>query len=126
VMAIINLDYFNVWILACEQQVALLQCVMPMAMKNLTIAQHWHHFVMPLFVKMVIGFKSIDSNQRIMCIYNINYFVCDCKMCHSSCVKGFTFLDVIVGRPKWSNISNNYVIVCHVIFPMWMVKLTCF
>jgi hypothetical protein len=39
-MAIINMDGLNVWIQACEQQAALFQCVMPMIMKNLGIAQH--------------------------------------------------------------------------------------
>jgi hypothetical protein len=27
---------------ACEHQATLFQCVMPMAMENLTIAQHWN------------------------------------------------------------------------------------
>ncbi len=30
----------NVWLQACEQQIALFQHVMPMAMENLTIVEH--------------------------------------------------------------------------------------
>jgi hypothetical protein len=39
-MTIINLDDSNVWFQACEQWVALFQCVMTMAMETLAIAQH--------------------------------------------------------------------------------------
>jgi hypothetical protein len=39
-MAIINMDDLNVWIQACEQQTTLFQCVMPMFMENIAIAQH--------------------------------------------------------------------------------------
>jgi hypothetical protein len=39
-MAIINMDDLNVWIQACEQRATLFQHFMPMAMENLTIAQH--------------------------------------------------------------------------------------
>ncbi len=39
-MAIINMDDLSVWIQACEQCAALFQCVMPMGMESLVIAQH--------------------------------------------------------------------------------------
>jgi hypothetical protein len=40
VMTVINMDDLNVWMHACEHQATLFQCVMPMVMENLTIAQH--------------------------------------------------------------------------------------
>ncbi len=40
-MVIINMDDHNVWIQACEQRATLFQRVIPMAMENLAIAQHW-------------------------------------------------------------------------------------
>jgi hypothetical protein len=39
-MIVINMDHLNVWIHACEQRTTLFQCVMPMTMENLAIAQH--------------------------------------------------------------------------------------
>ncbi len=46
-MVIINMDDPHVWIKACEQQATLFQHVMPMAMENLAIAQHYDtlHYV---------------------------------------------------------------------------------
>ncbi len=46
-MVIINMDDLHVWIKACEQQATLFQHVMPMAMENLAIAQHYDtlHYV---------------------------------------------------------------------------------
>jgi hypothetical protein len=41
VMVLINMDDPNVWIQACVQWATLFQHVMPMAMENLAIAQHW-------------------------------------------------------------------------------------
>jgi hypothetical protein len=43
-MAIINMDDPNVWIQACEQWTILFRRVMPMAMENLAIAQHYNTF----------------------------------------------------------------------------------
>jgi hypothetical protein len=38
VMAMINMDDFNMWIYACEQWTILFRHVMPMAMENMAIA----------------------------------------------------------------------------------------
>ncbi len=38
-MVVINMDDFNMWIQACEQQATLFQRVMPITMENLAIAQ---------------------------------------------------------------------------------------
>jgi hypothetical protein len=43
-MVIMNLDDLNVWFQGCEQQPPLFQCIMPMAMENLTITWHWYMF----------------------------------------------------------------------------------
>jgi hypothetical protein len=40
VMVVVSLDDLLLWFQACEQRLDLFQCVMPMAMENLAIAQH--------------------------------------------------------------------------------------
>ncbi len=39
---VVNLYDPNMWVKACEQHVALFKIIMPLAMENLAIAQHWN------------------------------------------------------------------------------------
>jgi hypothetical protein len=41
IMVVMNLNDLTKWFWACEQKTTLFKCVMPMAMENLTIVQHW-------------------------------------------------------------------------------------
>jgi hypothetical protein len=43
---------------------------------------------------------------------NIDYFGCDCRMCYSMCVEGFTFWNVVVGGPRWSDMKGSCAQLC--------------
>jgi hypothetical protein len=60
---------------------------------------------------------ALDSKvwARRLClhvVYNIHYFGCDCIMCYSTCVEGFTFLSVVVGGLRWSNMEGACAQLC--------------
>jgi hypothetical protein len=115
VMAIINLDDPNVWIQTCEQQATLFQCVMPMAMENLAIAQHWN--TLRYATMCGGGYRPLNSKvwTKKLCLFvanNIDYFGCDCMTCYFMCVEGFTFRSVVVGGPKWLDMEGLCVQLC--------------
>ncbi len=69
-MAMINMDDFNVWIHACEQQTALFNVLCSWLWKIWQLPNIEIHCVMPLFVEMVIGLRFRGLNQDIMFTYN--------------------------------------------------------
>jgi hypothetical protein len=50
--------------------ITLFQCVMPMAMENLTIAQNWNILDYVLFKEVVIKIEIVDLSHEIVCMYN--------------------------------------------------------
>jgi hypothetical protein len=69
------------------------------------------HYVVPLYVEVVIGFKFKGLNEEIMFTLanNTDYFGCDYRTCYFMCAIGFTFWSVVVGRPRWSDMEGP----CH-------------
>jgi hypothetical protein len=63
--------------------------------------------------------RLLASNSQVwtrkLCLSianNTSYIGCDCRMCYSTCVKGFTFRSVVVGRLKWLNMERPCALLC--------------
>jgi hypothetical protein len=63
----------------------------------------------------------LASNSKVLarslCLLTTNstgYFGCEYRTCYFTCVKGFTFWNVVVGRLKWSNMERPCVQLCSI------------
>jgi hypothetical protein len=63
-----NLDNPNTWALVSEQRAELFKRVMPMALENLSIAQHHDTLRMPRFEVVAIGHRYVGFTLGIMFI----------------------------------------------------------
>jgi hypothetical protein len=53
--------------------------------------------------------------MKKLCLFatnNIDYFGCDCMTCYFTCVEGFTFKSVVVGRLKWLDMEGLCAQLC--------------
>jgi hypothetical protein len=110
-MVVIKLDYPNVWIQACEQQVTLFQCVGNCPTSGyIALCHYTWRWLLTL---------GLEVWGRILClcaIDNIKNFGCDYKMCYFTCAKSSTFRSVVVGRLGWSNMGRSCAQLCTMSF----------
>jgi hypothetical protein len=98
---------------------------MPMVMENLVIAKHWDILWYAIICGGCYQPHIHKFELRVTYIYifvtdNNDYFECDCMTCNSSCVEDFTFWNAIVEGWNGQTWKDQYAIVHHVIFPMWI------
>jgi hypothetical protein len=83
-------------------------------------------FKTPFFFIAIINLEFKGLNMEMFIVAdNTDYFGCDFKTCYFTCVKGFTFKNV-VGRPRWSNMEGLCVELCTMSFaqcgwPNWPI-----
>ncbi len=69
----------------------------------------------PMIFQSLMGSKKSrcdvpsGTTQGWACPNNIDYVVCDCRMCYFACAKGATFYNVVVGRLKWLDMGKPHV-----------------
>jgi hypothetical protein len=129
-MVVMNLDDLNVWFQAYELWPPLFQCIMPMAMENLTITWHWDMFCYVIiwgggWWPWIDRFESFRNyvHLQYMILITLDVIV-GCVI--FTCVESVVLLSVVVQRLRWSNMEGPCIIMQYVIFLMWMAKFTHF
>jgi len=121
-MVIINVDDLNVWIHACKWQATLFWCVMPMAMESLAIAPTLKYIVLCHYKwrwLLVLEWGDYVYLQHTT-LTTLDVTTRCVIMCERFC-----FLECCCWRAEMDKLGKTMcAIVHHVIFPIWMAKLT--